>query len=441
LPDELATIWDHTRAELKASLPESTYQHWLAPVRPVALTPDALELTAPGRILPWIERRYSPLIREALSRVGLSDRRLVFLRPQDVDDAVGPVSDEPVLPPSARKYTFDQFVIGAANQFAHSAALHVAESPAQAYNPLFLYGSPGLGKSHLLGAIADYVRDHSRGLRIQHSTAEAFAAEFIRALQRRELDAFKDRYRSVDVLLIDDVQFLEGKRQTGEEFFHTFNALYEAGSQLVFSCDRQPDEMGELELRLRQRFEWGLLAPIGAPDHDTRVAILRKRADWDCVRIPDPATFDAIAARVTDNVRRLEGALIRIVAFASLHSREIDAGLVEEALGPLPGSLSPPTIDSIQDTVATFFGLTADQLTGRDRRAVAAYPRQLAMYLSRQLTDASLPRIGAAFGGRDHTTVLHACQKIGARISADPEASTVVARLRAAVQSGLPYAP
>jgi chromosomal replication initiator protein len=239
----------------------------------------------------------------------------------------------------------------------------------------------------------------------------------------------------VDVLLIDDVQFLQGKPQTGEEFFHTFNSVYEAGGQLVFSSDRGPDQLLELEQRLRQRFEWGMLAPVAPPDHETRVAILRKRADWDEVEIDDPAVLTAIAARVTDNVRRLEGALIRVVAFASLNRRKIDPDLVHEALGPLPAQHGPPTIGSVQDAVCNFFGLNPGDLTGRDRRAAAAYPRQLAMYLSRQLTDASLPRIGAAFGGRDHTTVLHACQRIATRLTTDPETSELVARLQAALET------
>jgi chromosomal replication initiator protein len=339
------------------------------------------------------------------------------------------------------KLTFEQFVIGDSNRFAHAAALAVAELPGQAYNPLFLYGPPGVGKTHLLHSIGNYVRAFGGGLTVRATTAERFTSDFVTALRTGSLDAFKGRFRRADVLLIDDVQFLERKARTEEEFFHTFNALHEAGSQLVLTSDRLPRDLDALEDRMRERFEAGLVADIGAPDRAVRIAVLRKRVQHDGVDLAEEEALDVIADRVTDNVRALEGALIRVVAFHSLTRRPLDAALAEEVLDglyPAPRTRvaqpAKPTIDLIQQLTCEAFGITIDELVSHDRTARVAWPRQVAMYLCRELTDQSLPAIGRRFGGRNHTTVLHACRRTSTRLASDQDAydavHTLSARLR-----------
>jgi chromosomal replication initiator protein len=325
-------------------------------------------------------------------------------------------------------------VIGEGNQLAHAAALAVAEQPGQAYNPLFLYGPPGVGKSHLLHSIAAYVRAHGGGLTVRCTTADAFTGEFVTALHSGGVDRFKAVYRSADVLLIDDVQFLEAKARTEEEFFHTFNALHTAGAQLVMSSDRLPRDMDALEDRLLERFESGLVADITAPDHDTRVTILRKRAAHEGLDHVTEEALEVIASRVVDNVRALEGALVRVVAFHSLRGdwRPITAELADHVLDRLcldRGSQRRYTIREIQDRTCEAFGLSVEELVSPSRAARVAWPRQLAMYLARELTNASLPAIGRQFGGRDHATVLHAIRRANERIRADAAIYSVAERL------------
>jgi chromosomal replication initiator protein len=350
------------------------------------------------------------------------------------------------------RYRFEQFIIGRGNHLAHAAALAVAENPGQAYNPLFLYAPPGMGKTHLLHAIGNYVADYSPGAVIRVATAESFTNHFIAALNARGLEEFKRAYRGADVLLLDDVQFLASKVKTEEEFFHTFNALYENGRQLVLTCDRLPRALTAIEQRLRERFEAGLVAEITPPDHATRVAILYKRAALDNIEIADPEVLEMIADRVVDNIRALEGALIRVVAFHSLTRQPIDAKLTAEVLDAMypitperrPGSRlpvgshelarrdrsQPPTIAEIQMTVADRFGLTVEQLVSSSRTAKVNWPRQLAIQLARDLTGASLPAIGREFGGRNHATVLHACKRVSDRLKTDQQAVDDLARLR-----------
>jgi chromosomal replication initiator protein len=340
------------------------------------------------------------------------------------------------------KLTFDQFVIGDCNRFAHAAALAVAELPGQAYNPLFIYGPPGVGKTHLLHSIGNYVRRFGEGLTVRATTTEQFTSDFVTAVRTGGLDAFKGRFRRADVLLIDDVQFLESKVKTEEEFFHTFNALHEAGSQLVLTSDRLPRDLDALEDRLRERFEAGLVADIGAPDRAVRLAVLRKRVQHDGVDLAEPEALDVIADRVTDNVRALEGALIRVVAFHSLTGRRLDAALAGEVLdGLYPAALSrisqptPPTIELIQQITCEAFGLTFEELVSHDRTARVSWPRQVAMYLCREHTDQSLPAIGRRFGGRNHTTVMHACRRTSARLASDQDAFEAVRSLSARLHS------
>ena len=337
------------------------------------------------------------------------------------------------------KYTFDLFVIGSSNRFAHAAALAVAEAPAQAYNPLFIYGGTGLGKTHLLQAIGHYVRQHSRRLTTRYVTSETFMNEFIDAVRDRgaRIEGFKRRYRNYDVLLVDDIQFIEGKERIQEEFFHTFNSLYEGGAQIVLSSDRPPREIATLEERLRSRFEWGLLTDIQAPDLETRIAILRKRVETEGIAIDDPEVLTFIAGRVSANIRELEGALTRVVAFSSLTDRPLTVELAEDVLRDVypQGEAAPEvTIPRIQEAVSQRFGVTLDELVSPRRSQAVAYPRQVAMYLSRELTDASLPMIGKQFGGRDHTTVIHAKDKITRLIREDRSVYNLVQELTARIK-------
>jgi chromosomal replication initiator protein len=337
--------------------------------------------------------------------------------------------DEAELHP---KFTFDQFVIGDSNRFAHAAALAVAELPGQAYNPLFLYGPPGLGKTHLLHAIGNYMRAHGGGLRVRSTTAERFTNAFVAAVQAKGTKAFKARFRDTDVLLIDDVQFLQRKVKTEEEFFHTFNALYETGSQLVLTCDRLPADMAALEERLLERFQAGLVAELKPPDFATRLTILRKRVHHDGIELGDEGALHAIAHRITANARTLEGALIRVVAYHSLTRRAIDAQLADEVLAglyPRPKATAArkaPTIDDVQSLICAAFEVSREELLSATRTGRVAWPRQVAMYLARQHTGASLPAIGERFGGRNHTTVMYACRKASERLAADPAAQALV---------------
>jgi chromosomal replication initiator protein len=334
------------------------------------------------------------------------------------------------------KLTFDQFVIGDCNRLAHAAALAVAEMPGQAYNPLFICGPPGVGKTHLLHSIASLLSAHNPGLAVCSTTSEAFTNDFVAALGSSRLETFKARFRRADVLLIDDVQFLERKTKTEEEFFHTFNSLHEVGSQIVLTSDRPPRDLQALEDRLRERFQAGLVADIHPPDHATRLAILRKRAHSDQIERPAEAVLDLIAQRVRTNVRALEGALIRIVAFSSLTRRSIDEALALEVLNGLyPHTQCEPhqgaySIDDIQEAACKHFSISSRELLSTTRSARVAWPRQVAMYLARELTELSLSAIGEHFGGRDHTTVLHACRRTTDRVSSDLSSQKAVDSVR-----------
>ena len=334
------------------------------------------------------------------------------------------------------KYTFDLFVIGSSNRFAHAAALAVAEAPAQAYNPLFIYGGTGLGKTHLMQAIAQYVAQHSANLSTRYVTSETFMNDFINSLRDKRIEGFKQRYRNYDLLLVDDIQFFENKERIQEEFFHTFNQLYESGSQIVISSDRPPREISTLEERLRSRFEWGLITDIQPPDLETRIAILRKKVKTDEIEIADPEVMTFIASRISSNIRELEGALTRVVAFASLTGRPMTVDLAQDVLKDVfpQGEAAQVSIKRIQETVSERFSLSLEELKGDKRSQNIVYPRQVAMYLSRELTDSSLPKIGKEFGGRDHTTVIHATSKIARLIKEDRSVWNLVQELTARVK-------
>jgi chromosomal replication initiator protein len=434
--DHLHHAWRHIQQELRDAVGESTWHIWLEPLAARSLEAGVLVVEAPDAIRPWVAGRFARVLRACTEAVLGPGVRLDLVAPGEGVRATGPAP-----PPQGAviaagsafnpRFTFEQFVIGDGNRLAHAAALAVAEMPGLAYNPLFICGPPGLGKTHLLHSIANYVRDHGGGMSVLYTTAEAFTDQFVGALQSGAIEAFKAAYRNVDVLLVDDVQFLQSKARTEQEFFHTFNALQGAGAQLVLTSDRLPRDMSALEDRLRERFESGLVTDVRPPDASTRLTVLRKRAQQDELAIDDDA-LRTIAGRVDANLRTLEGALIRVVAFGSLTGRAVTAELAAEVLDGLYPDLKPSrahTVREIQEQTADAFGVSLEQLLSSSRAAPVAWPRQVAMYLARELTDQTLPAIGRAFGGRNHTTVMHACRRTAARIAEDPEAYETVRRL------------
>jgi chromosomal replication initiator protein len=475
---ELEHIWSRVRAELALAVDESAYRIWLAPLQPCELTENRLLVEAPGSARAWIHDRFGRLLdacaadvigagttvelvdptrndsdippkRQRITGQGGAGRRSLDGAPRpsgrrqgvsvshdEAEHAQRPAAHESRPGPLGNpKLTFEQFVIGDCNRLAHAAALTVAEMPSQAYNPLFICGPPGVGKTHLLSAIATLLLAHNPGLVVRCTTGEAFTNEFLDSLAAGRTDGFKARFRHVDVLLLDDVQFLERKAKTEEEFFHTFNALHDGGRQIVVTSDRPPHDLQALEDRLRERFAAGLVADMHPPDLATRMAILRKRAHHDGVHLADEAALDAIATRIDNNVRALEGALIRVVAFSSLTGRPLTGELAGEVLDTLyPRSKLAPrgegsSIGDIQAAVGAHFGLSPAELLSTTRAARIAWPRQVAMYLARELTGESLPAIGRHFGGRDHTTVLHACRRASARLEDDEDARRSVEKL------------
>src|SRR4051794_28812511 len=446
------TLWNDVSARLREALNDTTYSTWFGEVGGAELQDGAFTVVVPNDFTrEWIEGHFLDMIRAAVRDAGGEELR-VSLR-----------VDEPRLPPPVPalavadgavalhpqiavpridhgginpKYTFDSFVIGSSNRFAHAAALAVAEAPAQAYNPLFIYGHTGLGKTHLLHAIANFVTDHGGGLTCRYVTSETFMNDFINSLRDKRIEGFKQRYRTYDVLLIDDVQFFEHKERIQEEFFHTFNSLYEAGRQIVMSSDRPPRDISTLEERLRSRFEWGLITDIQPPDLETRIAILRKKVKADQIDIRDPELLTFIASRVSTNIRELEGALTRVVAFSSLTGRPLSVDLAQDVLKDVfpQGESAQISIERIQELVCERFSVTHGELTGDRRSQNIVYPRQVAMYLARELTDSSLPKIGKEFGGRDHTTVIHATSKIARLIREDRSVYNLVQELTARVR-------
>jgi chromosomal replication initiator protein len=426
--NELQALWQAVQDRLRASLPESTYRLWLEPLEAAGVKGETLFLTAPDGIRAWSERRYSDLIAEALVALDLPVREVSFAEPPAAG-ANGEV--DPDLNPS---YTFDRFVIGPGNRIAHGAALAVAEAPSEAYNPLFLHGPPGLGKTHLLAAIANYLRTNAPALSVRYTTAESFTNEFVAALKSSGSEGFKARYRDIDVLLIDDVQFLQGKPATEEEFFHTFNALYESGSQLVLSADRIPSELSTLASRLRDRFEWGLTVPVEPPNLATRLTVLRRLVEEAGVEIDDEGALAELANRIDANVRQLHGALTKAIAHASLMARPLSKDLIAEVI---PGARSqrPTSVEEIQQRVAEGFGVSRAELVGSSRAATPLRARQVAIFLTRDLTDLSLPQIGRLYGGRDHTTVLNSLRRVEASLDEDQELADKVRELRGAIHN------
>ena len=449
--------WESISQRLRETLNAGTYSTWFSQVHAIERSDDRLVVSVPNEFTKsWIEGHFGSLLDTAAAedalvvelRVAVSEALAAARTEPDelpevaasgrADAATTETTDTGARTGINPRYTFDVFVIGASNRFAHAAALAVAEAPAQSYNPLFIYGSTGLGKTHLLQAIGHYVLQQHSHLKVRYVTTETVLNEFVDSMRDGRMVSFKQRYRTYDVLLIDDIQFIEGKERLQEEFFHTFNSLYEAGKQIVLSSDRPPRQLATLEARLRSRFEWGLITDIQPPDLETRIAILRKRVMTDAIEIADPDVLTFIADRVATNIRELEGALTRVVAYASLTGRTISSEVAQEVLRDLfpQGAHSAITIEQIQSAVCEWFHMSLADLRSDKRSQAIVFPRQVAMYLARELTDSSLPKIGARFGGRDHTTVLHAVSKITRLLKEDREAFNLVQELTTRIKHG-----
>ena len=429
--NNITDLWNNALNTIETKISKPSFDTWLKPTKAHSLQGDLLVVTAPNEFArDWLEERYSQLIAEILYEITGEELLVKFIIPQnqkeeEFDQQISvkhkkkeeEVTEQTIL---NSKYTFDTFVIGSGNRFAHAASLAVAEAPAKAYNPLFIYGGVGLGKTHLMHAIGHYVLDHNPSAKVVYLSSEKFTNEFINSIRDNKGAEFRDKYRNVDVLLIDDIQFLAGKESTQEEFFHTFNTLHEESKQIIISSDRPPKEIPTLEDRLRSRFEWGLITDITPPDLETRIAILRKKAKADGLDIPNEVML-YIANQIDTNIRELEGALIRVVAYSSLINKDINADLAAEALKDIVPSSKPRviTIHDIQKIVGEQFNIKLEDFKAKKRTKSIAFTRQIAMYLSRELTDFSLPKIGEEFGGRDHTTVIHAHEKISKMLLTD----------------------
>ncbi|WP_061996628.1 chromosomal replication initiator protein DnaA [Clostridium sp. ATCC 25772] len=444
---QVKELWEKTLIILKEELTEVSFNTWIKSIEPISLENIALKLGVPNNFTKDIlENRYKDLIINSIKSVSNKTYNVDFFvvseealekessKKEEITQRRLMVNDEmsAILNP---KYTFDSFVIGNSNRFAHAASLAVAESPAKAYNPLFIYGGVGLGKTHLMHAIGHYIQDVNPKSKVVYVSSEKFTNELINSIKDDKNVEFRNKYRNIDVLLIDDIQFIAGKERTQEEFFHTFNALHEANKQIILSSDRPPKEIPTLEDRLRSRFEWGLIADIQPPDFETRIAILKKKADVESLDIPNDVMV-YIATQIKSNIRELEGALIRIVAYSSLTNREINVDLAIEALKDIISSKNARqiTIELIQDIVSSYYNLKIEDFKSSRRTRNVAFPRQIAMYLSRKLTDMSLPKIGEEFGGRDHTTVIHAYEKISQALKKDENLQSSVSDLTKKIQ-------
>ena len=434
---QLNDIWMKTLELLKNEMTEISFNTWILTIEPISMDANTVNLGVPADFQKGIlESRYSFLIKAAMKQLTHKDYNINFIIPSQmpVSSSQQPSNDyseETNASYLNPKYTFDTFVIGNGNRFAHAASLAVSEAPAKAYNPLFLYGGVGLGKTHLMHAIGHFVQSQNSSSRVLYVSSEKFTNELINAIKDDKNEEFRYKYRNIDVLLIDDIQFIGGKERTQEEFFHTFNALYEANKQIIISSDKPPKDITTLEERLRSRFEWGLIADIAPPDLETRIAILRKKAQLENLDVPnDVMVF--IADKIASNIRELEGALNRVIAYSSLTENPVTVELAIEALKDMFSNSKAVIINSktIQEAVSRYFNLKMEDLKSKRRSRDVSFPRQIAMYLCRELTDMSLPKIGDDFGGRDHTTVIHACEKILEDVKNSAEVKRTVDELK-----------
>jgi chromosomal replication initiator protein len=435
-------LWDEILARIETKVNRHSFYTWFKPTTFVAEDASAVTVRVPNSLFKdWLTKHYSGVITEAMGEMQKSALSVNFMSDSQADSpaiALGP--DEAVvletvpahvpiagsLPGLNPRYTFDSFIVGSSNQFAHAASRAVAEAPSRSYNPLFIYGGVGLGKTHLMHAIGQYVLQHDRSVKLTYISSERFMNEMINAVRYDRVLDFRERYRSVDVLLVDDIQFLAGKEGTQTEFFHTFNALYDSQKQIVLSSDRPPHEIPALEERLRSRFEWGLIADIQSPDLETKVAILKKKAETEAVPLPDNVAI-YIAGKIKSNIRELEGSLIRLIAYASLTGQEITLPLAQDVLKSiLDHDEKAVTIEIIQKHIADYYNLKMADLKSRNNSKSVAMPRQIAMYLCKSLTHASLPEIGRSFGGKHHSTVIHSIRKVEVLRKKDGDFNTLI---------------
>ena len=415
----LMDLWEKTLQLVRNEITDVSFDTWIKAIEPVSIKGDQLYLCVPNDFTKSIlEGRYTSLISSAVKQISSKSYYVSFVLTSEADKYMDKPEktegeEDKVYGHLNPKYTFDTFVIGNSNRFAHAASLAVSESPAMAYNPLFIYGGVGLGKTHLMHAIGHYVLEQNNDSRVLYTSSEKFTNELINAIKDDRNEEFRNKYRNIDVLLIDDIQFIGGKERTQEEFFHTFNALYELNKQIVISSDKPPKEILTLEERLRSRFEWGLIADIQAPDTETRIAILRKKSQLERYDIPNEVLV-YIANNIESNIRELEGALNRVIAYASLTGSPITLELAQDCLKQILAGISVANINhtTIMKVVSRYYDISPEQLVTQKRSRDISFPRQVAMYLCRELTGMSLPKIGQVFGGRDHTTVMHACDKI-----------------------------
>ncbi len=428
-------IWNKTLEIIKDYLSTPSYETWFKTTKALEETEDKLVIGVISEFgRDWIRSNYLPLIKEVIRAVAGKDLSLEFVVLKEKGKEEKIIKEEII---NRRKlglnenYTFDNFVVGDSNKLAHAASLAVAKNPGHSYNPLFIYGGVGLGKTHLIQAIGHYVLDTKPALKVVYVTSEIFTNEVIRSIQKGKMNDFHNKYRSVDVLLIDDIQFLAGKERTQEEFFHTFNALHNNYKQIVITSDRLPKEIPTLEDRLRSRFEWGLMVDIAPPDFETRVAILKKKAEKEKIKVPDDVIY-YIAENIKSNIRELEGALIRLLAHASLNNSEITLDFTKRILSGIFGKIEKKKIDAeeIKKIVSSYFSISVEDIEGGKRSQDYTIPRQIAMYLIRELTNLSLPQIGNLFGGRDHTTVLYSIDKIKRELKKDENLKAAVEEIR-----------
>ena len=459
--EELEHIWQETLNNIKEKLSDPSFKTWFSNTEPLKVDENnQLIIKAPNDFIKdWIETRYIDLIQEIINDLTGNDWGIILLTPEEIKEKKlnnekeekEKTKKEPQKVKEKEeknihldnglnpKYTFDTFVVGNSNRFAHAASLAVAEAPAKAYNPLFIYGDVGLGKTHLMQAIAHFILEHNPNNKVMYVSSETFTNELINAIKDDSTADFRNKYRNIDILLVDDIQFLADKERTQEEFFHTFNSLHEANRQLIISSDRPPKEIPTLEERLRSRFEWGLITDIQKPDLETRIAILRKKADLEDLEIPNEVIIN-IANKIQSNIRELEGALIKVIAYSSLVNKEIDIDLAEEALKDLvdkdDSSPREVTINLIKKEVANYYKIEVKEMESKKRTQNIVFPRQIAMYLSRNMTDASLPQIGEEFGGRDHTTVIHSHNKIKEKFEKDTDFQKTIKKLKSKIKRG-----
>lgn len=438
---QLMDIWQKTLSVLKNELTVVSYNTWMKTIEPVSIDEFSITLGVEANFNKEIlENRYSSLIQNAIKHVTQKEYDIIFLALSEIpskNDYSSQPKKETAHPSQLNaKYTFDTFVVGNSNRFAHAASLAVAEAPSKAYNPLFIYGGVGLGKTHLMQAIGHFILSENINTKVLYVSSEKFTNEMINALKDNKMEDFRNRYRTNDVLLIDDIQFIAGKERTEEEFFHTFNTLHESNKQIIISSDKPPKEIPTLEDRLRSRFEWGLITDIQPPDFETRIAILKKKAQLERLDISNEVLV-FVADKIESNIRELEGALNRIVAFASLTNSVIDVFVAEEALKELfKNKTKIITPEKIIEIVSKYYNVKSDEFQSQKRTRNIAYPRQIAMFLCRELTDMSLPKIGDEFGGRDHTTVLHAYDKISEEIQNDSEFKSIIEDIKKNILTG-----